>query len=498
MKKQHGWSSIILVVGLALVATSAPPVGAAPAAPVTSSKAAADRRAAFRRLGVERLRARSGTARATAAPAAPVQSAADGDALTLLDPAGDASPPAETRADIRQVLVGNGGGGSLLFTMQMETYSNPLTDPAWMVGFTGAFWFVDTSGDNVPEVIVEIYHTGSSLEADVFDPEGEGTFVCNGTASTNATTKSYTVRVPEPGCFGDVKRPAVAGGFNYDLPSAPNQAQDFAPNNGNLVRFNRPPAGQPEGGYTVVTRSAGFQRLGALPIGATPSGRFQDYIGPRPVIAAASARPFDPGLWSVTDDGEVSTQDDGEYYGDATDFNLFRPIVGMAVLPNRSGYWLVASDGGIFSFGDAAFFGSTGGTVLNKPVVGMAATPTGQGYWLVASDGGIFAYGDARFYGSTGSIRLNRPVVGMAAGYQGQGYWLVASDGGIFAYGMPFYGSTGGIVLQQPIVGMAATRSGGGYRFIARDGGVFSYGDAEFHGSIAAPGRTDVVGLATA
>ena len=74
----------------------------------------------------------------------------------------------------------------------------------------------------------------------------------------------------------------------------------------------------------------------------------------------------------------------------------------------------------------------------------------------------------------------------------------MASDGGIFAFGVPFYGSTGSIVLQQPIVGMAPTRSGGGYRFIARDGGVFNYGDAEFHGSAAAPGRNDVVGLATA
>jgi hypothetical protein len=431
-----------------------------------------------------------------------VQASVDGDALTLLDAAGDETH-ADSRADIRQVLVGNGGGGALRFTMQMETYSDPLTDPAWTIGFTGAFWFVDTSGDSVDDVIVEIFNTGSGLAADVFDPEGDGTFVCDAAASTSAVNKTYTATVTQPGCLGDVKAPAAAGGFNYDLPSATNQAQDFAPNNGSLVRFNRPAAGQPEGGYAIVSRSAGFQRYGALPqpqpgSSLTPSGRFADYIGPNPVVATANARPFDPALWSVTDNGEVSTEDGAEFYDDASTFRLAQPIVGMAVMPNRAGYWLVARDGGIFSFGGAAFHGSTGGLRLAQPIVGMAATPTGLGYWLVASDGGIFAFGDAAFHGSTGNLRLVQPVVGMAAGYQGQGYWLVARDGGIFSFGLPFYGSTGNVALQQPIVGMSPTRSGGGYRFIARDGGVFSFGDAEFWGSGAVAGRSDVVGLASA
>ena len=434
-----------------------------------------------------------------------VEATAAGDAVAINDPV-DAP---DARADIRQVGVGSGSPGSLLFTMQVEQYTDPTT-AAWTEGFTGALWGLDTSGDTEVDVVVDFYNDGFELVAGVFDAVS-GVFICDASATSDAVTKTYTATVSPPGCFGDVTRPAVAGVFTYDPITAP-AVSDEAPNGGGLVRFNRPAAGQATAGYAIVGRNASFQRYGAFPPyqcfdvcppnpgpprTVTPGGIFEDYVGPRPVVGTASARPFDPALWSVTDDGEVSTQDGAEYYGDVAGLPLDQPVVGMAVLPDRSGYWLVARDGGIFSFGDAQFYGSTGGIRLNQPIVGMAATPTGGGYWLVARDGGIFAYGDAEFYGSTGGIRLNKPVVGMAPGLQGQGYWLVASDGGIFAFGLPFYGSTGAIRLDQPIVAMAATRSGGGYRFIARDGGIFSYGDAEFRGSGATPGRTDVIGIAT-
>ena len=181
---------------------------------------------------------------------------------------------------------------------------------------------------------------------------------------------------------------------------------------------------------------------------------------------------------------------------------LNQPIVGMAPTPTGDGYWLVASDGGIFSFGDAAFHGSTGAITLNKPIVGMAvdpdrprllagrvrrrhlllrrrrllrldrrhaprtsrssawpSTPTGHGYWLVASDGGIFSFGDAAFHGSTGAITLEpadrrhgvdaRPAT--ATG------WSPPTAASSPSATPPFHGSTGAIALNQPIVGMAAT-----------------------------------------
>ncbi|MDA8197778.1 MAG: G1 family endopeptidase [Actinomycetota bacterium] len=199
---------------------------------------------------------------------------------------------------------------------------------------------------------------------------------------------------------------------------------------------------------------------------------------------AASVNGDGSGYWTVTGSGIVTAQGSAKFYGDLTNTQLSKPIVGMAVTPDNAGYWLVAADGGVFSFGDAQFYGSTGGMSLNKPIVGMSSTPDGKGYWLVASDGGIFSFGDAQFFGSAGGINLNQPIVGMAKTSDGNGYWLVASDGGIFSYGdAQFYGSTGGMSLNKPIVGMSSTPDGKGYWLVASDGGIFSYGDAQFFGS---------------
>ena len=431
----------------------------------------------------------------------PVQTAAPNDAISFAD----ANDTGEANGDILQVGVGSAPNGGLIFSMTVEGVV-PLIGSASSV----TLWGVDTDGTAEPDVIVALGRTATEVKGFAFD-SASGTYICDGIGA--AVANVLAVQINPAGCFGEVRRPAVAAVMFFNNGVGP-VSIDAAPDSFGLVRFNRPATG-PSGGYAVVGRSAPgsdpvFQRFGALPpyqcVDECPpppprtvitAGPFDDYVGPGRLVGTASARPFDPAIWGVTDDGEVVTAGDAEFHGDATNIALARPIVGMAVLPDRSGYWLVASDGGIFAYGDATFYGSTGGTRLNKPIVGMAVTPSGEGYWLVASDGGIFNYGDAEFLGSTGSIVLNRAVVGMAAG-RSSGYWLVAGDGGIFSYGAPFYGSTGSIALQQPIVGMAPTRSGGGYRFIARDGGVFNYGDAEFHGSGARAGRTDVIGLATA
>jgi len=205
----------------------------------------------------------------------------------------------------------------------------------------------------------------------------------------------------------------------------------------------------------------------------------------------------DGGYWLVATDGGIFNYGDAGFHGSAGALPLNKPIVGMAATSDAGGYWMVASDGGIFDYGDAGFFGSRGGQPLNKPIVGMAATPDGMGYWLVASDGGIFTYGDAQFHGSAGSIQLNKPIVGMAVTPDGGGYWLVASDGGIFGYGdAQFYGSTGAIHLNQPIVAMAPMPDGLGYWFTAADGGLFNYGTAPFLGSGTGLGLGPVVDMA--
>ena len=193
------------------------------------------------------------------------------------------------------------------------------------------------------------------------------------------------------------------------------------------------------------------------------------------------------GYYQVDNAGTVAYAGDAGFFGDTSQVNLNKPIVGITPTGDDGGYWLVATDGGIFNYGDAQFHGSAGALPLNKPIVGMATTSDAGGYWMVASDGGIFDYGDAGFFGSRGGQPLNKPIVGMAATPDGLGYWLVASDGGIFTYGdAQFHGSAGSLPLNKPIVGMAVTPDGGGYWLVASDGGIFGYGDAPFYGSTGA------------
>ena len=101
-------------------------------------------RTGLRARAAERLRSRSTTGVVDPAAPQPVQAAVQGDALTIPDPLDATAGP---RGDIRALMVGSGPGGSLQFTMQVEEYADPLVDPNWRFGITGALWFVDTSGD---------------------------------------------------------------------------------------------------------------------------------------------------------------------------------------------------------------------------------------------------------------------------------------------------------------------------------------------------------------
>jgi len=221
------------------------------------------------------------------------------------------------------------------------------------------------------------------------------------------------------------------------------------------------------------------------------------YLAPTPPPAPAVQLPA-VDSWAVTPEGVVTAFGAAPWLGDASQFDLTDPIVGISATPSGNGYWLVARDGGIFTFGDAEFHGSTGAIHLNQPIVAMSSTPTGDGYWLTAADGGIFTFGDADFHGSTGALQLNMPIVAMAPTPSGAGYWLTAADGGIFTFGdADFHGSTGALRLVSPVSAMASTPSGKGYWLVAKDGGVFTFGDAVFSGSAAGAGMSgDVIGMA--
>ncbi len=160
------------------------------------------------------------------------------------------------------------------------------------------------------------------------------------------------------------------------------------------------------------------------------------------------------------------------------------PVVSMAATVDSAGYWLLTQNGEVFSFGDAQYYGGLGANSVNQQAVALVTTSNSTGYWIASAQGSIYSFGEAKNYGSAADISLAKPIVSMAATSDSQGYWLVASDGGIFAYGdAQFYGSTGSIHLNEPIVSMAATSDSQGYWLVASDGGIFAYGDAYFSGS---------------
>ncbi len=255
--------------------------------------------------------------------------------------------------------------------------------------------------------------------------------------------------------------------------------------------------------------------------------------------------PFGPqgGYWLAAADGSVITVGSAAFYGSAASAHPNRPIVGIAVTPDRRGYWEVGADGGIFAFGDAKYRGSL--PALGVPatdIVGITATGDGDGYWLVGADGGVFAFGSARFEGSLPSRGVHvHDIVGISAVPGNTGYlltasdgevsafgdaggesslpalgvhvsdvvgvvavgfsgcWLVAADGGVFSLGTArFHGSMGGARLAAPVTGLAATPDAGGYYEVAADGGIFAFGDARFAGSAVGQVRAGqaIVGMA--
>ncbi len=115
------------------------------------------------------------------------------------------------------------------------------------------------------------------------------------------------------------------------------------------------------------------------------------------------------------------------------------PVVSMAATVDSAGYWLLTQNGEVFSFGDAQYYGGLGANSVNQQAVALVTTSNSTGYWIASAQGSIYSFGEAKNYGSAADISLAKPIVSMAATSDSQGYWLVASDGGIFAYGDAYF-----------------------------------------------------------
>jgi hypothetical protein len=196
------------------------------------------------------------------------------------------------------------------------------------------------------------------------------------------------------------------------------------------------------------------------------------------------------GYWLVGSDGGIFTFGGAQFYGSTGALKLERPVVGIALTPDRRGYWLVASDGGVFSFPDAGFFGSIPGLgiypagssgpnrKLNAPIVGLVPSADGGGYFMVAADGGVFAFGDAKFEGSCPAIGgCSGTAVAVMPDASGNGYWLVTATGNVYAFGnAASFGSPG--PQTSPVTSAMRTPDGNGYWILFANGAIANYGDA--------------------
>jgi hypothetical protein len=163
-----------------------------------------------------------------------------------------------------------------------------------------------------------------------------------------------------------------------------------------------------------------------------------------PAVAETTAARPGGGRWSVSPDGHVTAEGGAPWYGDASDIDLWEPIVGMASTQTGGGYWLAARDSGVFSFGDAAFHGNlisqliardhlppgtlTGENILDYllgEIVDIAST--GDGYYLLGKDGGVFTFGRLPFHGSMSS-QLGTDAVDLRT-VAGGGYVIVGANG---------------------------------------------------------------------
>jgi len=188
----------------------------------------------------------------------------------------------------------------------------------------------------------------------------------------------------------------------------------------------------------------------------------------------AGAASTSNGLWTVDALGDVRAYGEAKVLSRAGG-ELDPDITGIAATPSGNGYWLVTGAGRVLPFGDAQQFGSQGAT----HVIGIAATRTGKGYWLLSSGNVVYAFGDAT---PPQPVPPGVRIVAIAASAHG-GYWLVSETGRVLAFGgAPYLGSLIA-PTRLPVVGIAGTKSGYGYWVATASGGVFAFGDAPFDGT---------------
>jgi hypothetical protein len=140
-----------------------------------------------------------------------VQSAAAANG-TLSDPTNDNGPDFNAHGDITSISVAY--TTELTLTTSVRTYENPLTSGAWKNFGSGPAWAIDTTGDQNPEYIGGIYNDGLGNVFGELDTLDTFEFACETVPFWSATTKSYSMRIPQ-WCIGGPPSVSVTAAFFF-------------------------------------------------------------------------------------------------------------------------------------------------------------------------------------------------------------------------------------------------------------------------------------------
>ena len=168
----------------------------------------------------------------------------------------------EPRGDLIEHCVDFAPSGAVTLSVEVETPTDPATDPNWQDSMAG--WFIDTDDDNSGEFFARIYVEGGAPQADVQDRSTTpATEAC--TATQDFTDGVLSIAFTAD-CIGDPTAIAVSPGYIYDarVESATGVASfDRAPNTEDFEEPTLQAAFSPGG-----TRIAGPERIQTAVLGS--------------------------------------------------------------------------------------------------------------------------------------------------------------------------------------------------------------------------------------
>jgi hypothetical protein len=215
------------LVGMTLLAltTGTHPVGAVDAADRVKEDLIATRQAEYQKLR-EALDSPSPAALTDGQGVGPISAALTEGVDAVSDPRFDVF---NGGADIVASGIRSDPGPTIVAAMIVDVYQNPLTNPDWVFGITGASWDFDVNLDGVVDYSASMFNIGGSLVGSVFDRNSN--IVCPLSPFADSALAGYGVSF-NASCLGNPPQFRWKSSMVYDDISLNFIEVDLAPNFG--------------------------------------------------------------------------------------------------------------------------------------------------------------------------------------------------------------------------------------------------------------------------